>query len=230
MDVLFDDYTLSEGLTRQDVGITDASYTYAQFKNDVEEALVSKFGRSSVTRGNKAFDVHANSYRVDADVVACFEHRRYLRRAYGGYHYLSGTEFISDRGQRIVNWPHQHYENGVSKNRATSTRFKSIVRVMKRLRNEMDEEAGISAAKPIPSYLIECLVWNTPNSMFGHYRYKDDVRSVIIHLYNETLDDESCREWGDVSELKYLFRGGQPWTRQQANDFLLAAWRYVGFE
>lgn len=229
MDVLFDDYSMSNGLTRQDVGITDVGYTYGQFKNEVEAALVSKFGRPSVTRGNKAFDVHANSYRVDADVVACFEHRRYLRGAYGGFYYLSGTEFISDMGQRIINWPHQHYDNGVSKNRATGTRFKSIVRVIKRLRNEMDEN-GMAAARPISSYLIECAVYNVPNNTFGHYLYKDDVRDAIIHLYNQTLSDEGCRGWIEVNDLKYLFGPHQSWTRQQVNEFVLAAWRYVGFE
>ena len=53
-------------------------YSYADFKNDVEAALKSYFGAGSVTRGNKAFDVHANTYRVDADVVPCLEHRRLM--------------------------------------------------------------------------------------------------------------------------------------------------------
>lgn len=111
----------------------------------------------------------------------------------------------------------------------TSTRFKSIVRVIKRLRNEMDE-AGIIATSPIPSYLIECVVYNAPNNRFGHYQYKDDVRSVITYLYNQTLNDEDCREWREVNYLKYLFGAHQAWTRQQVNDFVLAAWRYAGFE
>src|SRR2546426_7366713 len=44
-------------------------YTYDQYKRDVEEALVNYFGRSAVVGRNKAFDVHENTYRVDADVV-----------------------------------------------------------------------------------------------------------------------------------------------------------------
>ena len=35
---------------------------------------------------------------------------------------------------------------------------------------------------------------------------------------------------GEVNELKYLFRSGQPWTRQQAYGFVAAAWNYIGFE
>ena len=228
-DVFF--YDLPEGKTKDAFQIYDAGYTYQEFKNDVESALINKFGRKEVSRGNKAFDIHANSYRVDADVVPCFEHRRYTgQQNYDGTFYcLSGTEFRPDNGGQAINWPHQHYENWVGKNEVTGNRFKYITRVLKRLRNEMAEN-GIAAAKPIPSYLIECLVWNAPNEGFGHDTYTADVRYVLAHIFNETIDDAKCSEWGEVNELKYLFRGNQPWTRQQAHNFLSAAWDYIGFE
>jgi predicted nucleotidyltransferase len=70
----FPDYSMSEGLSDSVLGYSNArAYPYAEFKNDVEAALVSCFGSGSVKRGKKAFDVHANAYRIDADVVACFE-------------------------------------------------------------------------------------------------------------------------------------------------------------
>src|ERR1041385_6263941 len=71
-DSFFFDLSQSGGLDRQDVGIWPASYLYDDFKNHVEEALCAKFGRQSVVRGNKAFDVKENTYRIAADVVACF--------------------------------------------------------------------------------------------------------------------------------------------------------------
>src|SRR2546427_9367803 len=40
---------------------------------------------------------------------------------------------------------------------------------------------------------------------------------------------EACQAWREVNEMKCLFRAGQPWTRSDANAFLLAAWGYVGF-
>jgi hypothetical protein len=227
-DVFFYDFSMADGFSRNDVDFPEATDSYTQFKDEVESALVAKFG--AVTRGNKAFDVHENTYRVDADVVACFEHRRYTRRSYDGrYVYLSGIEFRPDLGGRVINWPRQHYENGVAKNHATGGRFKHIARVLKRLRNDM-EDAGIAAAKPIPSYLIECLVWNVPNKGFGHETYTDDVRYALGHTFNETRSDDTCAEWGEVNEFKYLFRLSQPWTRTQAHAFLDAAWSYIGFE
>ncbi len=100
---------------------------------------------------------------------------------------------------------------------------------MKRLRNHMADN-GIAAAKPIPSYLIECLIWNVPNSGFGHSTYTADVRAALRHTFNETIKQETCNDWGEVNELKYLFRGGRAWTRAQAHAFISAAWDYVGFE
>jgi len=226
-DVFYSNFTFANGFSKADAGIVDSTYSYAQFKNDVERALVAKFDRSTIRRGNKAFDVHANTYRVDADVVPCLEHRRYTRRdSSGEYQYISGAEFWSDNGERIINWPHQHYENGVAKNTATGSRFKFIVRGLKRLRNEMADN-GIATAKPIPSYLIECLVWNAPNRTFGHQEYVTDVAKVLEYTIESTATLGNCSEWGEVNELKYLFRGAQPWTLQQAHDFLDSAWDYI---
>lgn len=56
-----------DGTTRETFGFSASDYRYAQFKNEVEEALVTYFGRAAVTRGNKAFDIHETSYHVEAD-------------------------------------------------------------------------------------------------------------------------------------------------------------------
>jgi predicted nucleotidyltransferase len=227
-NTFFPDYALSEGLNNAVLGFSDAQYRYADFKNDVQAALRSYFGAGSITRGTKAFDVHENTYRLDADVVPCFEHRRFMGTLQSNW-CISGTEFLPDNGGRIINWPRQNYRNGVDKNDATGRRFKAIVRILKRLRNEMAAN-GYTVAEPIPSYLIECLVWNVPNDGFGHDQYRADVRYALAHLWNQTRADNTCSEWGEINELKYLFRASQPWNRDQVNGFLHAAWNYIGFE
>lgn len=204
-----------------------ATYVYATFKNELEEALVAHFGRDSVKRSPKAFDIKENSYRVEADVVAFFEHRRYTSE----YHYHSGVEMRPDDANpfRIINWPEQHYENGVDKNTMSYRRFKRVVRILKNLSNEMDEK-GIESAKKTPSFLVECLVWNTPNEHLALSTYRATIRATLAHLFNQTLNDEDCSGWGEVSELKYLFRGTQPWARASAHQFISDAWDYIGFE
>ena len=220
--IFYADYP--KGTSRETFGYTAGGYTYKQFKNEVEEALVEKFGRNTVTRGNKAFDIKANSYRVEADIAPFMQHRRI--KTDGSY--TQGVQLFSDSGQKVINWPEQHYNNGVSKNDNCSKRYKRLVRILKKIKNEM-EENNISKAKDIPGFLCECLIWNVPNNQFGNNLYSQDLRAALIFLYNE-LDKSESDKWGEVSELKYLFKGPQKWTKEQARNFILATWQYVGYK
>lgn len=204
-----------------------ATYDYQQFRNELENALVSRFGRAYVQRGDKAFNIRENTYRVEADVVAFFEHRRYNTSTNVDY----GVQMLPDKRPpySIINWPGQHYTNGENKNTRTGRKYKRTVRIIKSLSNEMSDK-GINSAKQMPSFLIECLAWNTPDNLFMDSSYKTIVKNVLVHLYDKTKSQESCNEWGEVSELKYLFRSSQPWTREQAKAFVVDAWNYVGYQ
>lgn len=222
-----------KGMTASDFGNIDGDYNYGDFKNEVEKALVAYFGKDAITRGNKAFDLHENSYRVDADVVPTFEHRRYSKDG----SYICGVQLYPDSGGKIINWPEklfdntswpsQHYENGVAKNTNTGRRYKGVVRILKKLRNRMADE-GIAEANPIPGFLIECLVWNSPSSGFIGESWEDDTRNCITHVWSSTKTAEECNDWGEVSEYKYLFRGSPDSKRQEAHSFINAAWDYIG--
>lgn len=217
-------FDLPPNTTAADFNITTpARYSFDDFKNHVEVALVAKFGRANVARGKKAFDIHENRYRVSADAVPTFEYRRY----HTDKSHLKGTSFIADTAGRIVNWPDQNYANGVAKNDRTGRRFKSVARILKYLRNEMKEEQ-IASAAGVSSFLLESLAWNVPDAGFGHDTLFADVQYAIAHLFNETIKDNTCSEWGEINELKYLFRDSQPWTRAGAHQFLQDAWTYIG--
>lgn len=213
------------GVDHKTFGNEPATYLYSQFKDEVGEALRSYFGAAAVTRGNKAFDVRETTYHVEADVAPFFEHQRYGTSGLNA----SGVELRPDSNpaERIINWPEQHYTNGNAKNDRTQRSYRALVRILKSLRNEMDEN-GVAAAGPIIGFLSECLIWNVPDEHFRHNTHTEDLRAALGVLYTATTSDEACQEWGEVSELKYLFRPAQKWTRQQANDFILAAWKYVG--
>ena len=229
-DLTFADYTKAEAQ------ITDAHYKYTEFKNEVQAALVRKFGKDGVKRGDKAFEVHENSYRVDADVVAAFAHRRYQKKTYNAFlgayitHYTEpfGVQFFSDSGKSIVNWPEQHYNNGVEKNKRTGYRFKSVVRAIKNLRNEM-EAKGNPAAKPASSYLLECMIYNVSDIVFTGDSYRDMVRNCLVESYNATKTQDGCKGHVEVNGMKWLFHATQPWTREEVQRFLLAAWNYAEF-
>ena len=220
-----------KGTTGETFGHVDGSLSFADFKTMVQKALKDYFGKTGVTRGNKAFDVHANTYRIDADVVPTFEHRRYTGRKNtdGSHHYLSGVAFDPDSGSRVINWPEQTYDNGVERNTATGRKYKRVIRILKRLRDKMQDE-DVAIAKKTPSFLIECLAWNADIDAFKKDTYTAIVRHLLADLWNRTRKDDDCSEWGEVNELKYLFRPAQPWTCQEANEFLQAAWDYIGYQ
>jgi hypothetical protein len=227
-DVFYTDYSHTKGLNDAVLGFTDAPYHYATFKNDVESALVSYFGRPAVCRGKKAFDIRENTYRVDADVVPCFEHRLYSGDQ-SSYFHLAGTQLFPDNGGKIINWPKQNYDNGIAKNDRTGQKFKAVTRIMKNLCFELMEN-GDKVAEKIPSYLIECLAWNVPDPDLTNGILRQSVGAAIAYLWRETRVATSCDKWTEVNGIKYLFHPSQPWRREDVNAFLVTAWNFIGFK
>ena len=225
-------YFLPEGTTEETFGLDPASYKYTQFKDELVEALVVHFEGGAVRRGNKAIDVRENSYHVEADVAPFFGYRHYYKNGT----YRCGVALLPDKGRRIHNYPEilldcwpeipQHFENGASKNQKTDRSYKGVVRILKKLRNEMDE-AFIPVAKPIPGFLIECMVWNAPNKCFKGNTWDPKVQEVLIHLSASIKDAAICENLKEVNNIKFLFHSTQPWKRQEAYDFLEAAWNYA---
>lgn len=210
-----------KGIDEATYGHDSATYHYSDFRKDLGDALKSYFGVGAVSDGKKAFDVHETSYHVEADVVPLFEHRRYHKS--GGY--IEGVALLPKLGGWIYNWPDQHYENGVTKNTATGRRYKGGVRILKALRNEMDE-AGSAEARAVSGFFVECLVWNAPNWTFEHDTWDERIQSVLRFLWQNTNESEKCKEWGEVSELKYLFWSDE--RRVNAFKFIDKAWDHVG--
>ena len=220
-------YHLPPGISAQDAGIVPATYKFGNYKNDVERALVNRFGRPNVRRGNKAFDVNESSRRVDADAAPCFAYRLYLTGWAGGLQYHEGTALVADdTGRLITGFPRQQYDNGVAKNEATDRRFKRAVRIVKKLCHEM-EDAGVASAGTMASFLIESLVWNAPDHLFGPPSLRDMTQGVIAHLWENTRADATCDAWTEENGIKLLFHGSQSWARARANQFLYDAWNYV---
>lgn len=176
-DTIF--YDLPVGMFPANFNLTDVTYPYSQFKNEVSAALSSYFTQAHVVRGNKAIDIKENTYRLAADVVPCFVYKDFTPNGM----FREGVGFVSDASLRIINWPDQNYANGVTKNTATGQRFKAMVRILKRLCYAMKDE-NIPAAGPIPSFLVECLVYYVPDETFQLDPYASaEVFVRTSHIY-----------------------------------------------
>lgn len=99
-------FDLPPNKSREDLGLNSpSSYSFSEFKNDVENALVSKFGRNEVIRDDKCLTVKGNSYRIITDVVPTWNYRRYDENG----NYVLGAKFFPDTSSiGLKNFPKQH--------------------------------------------------------------------------------------------------------------------------
>jgi len=83
----------------------------------------------------------------------------------------------------------------------------------------------------MPSFFLECLVWNVlPNAHFQKSTYADATRAAIATVWNEMREAEKANNYAEVSDLKWLFKGSPNRTHQQAKDFMQHAWDFIGYE
>lgn len=217
-------FTLPSSKTEADYGIRLSDILkFSDYKNLVEQALVDAFGRNFVKRENKCIRILSTQTRGECDVVPTFSLKRYNEN---GSH-ISGVRFLTDNGDSVDGYPKQHTANAIQKNKDTARRFKRLTRIFKRVRHKMIEDR-VSFPAGITSFLIECLIWNVPNSIFNDAKsWTQMIRESIIYLYNQTKEEATCSQWGEVSELLYLFRGKRKWTVKDVNQFTIDIWNYL---
>lgn len=221
-------YDLPSGKTGEDYNFLPGTVEFNRYRDLVKEALQDKFGWQYVTDGNKSLKVRENTYHVRADVVPAFQYRNYkYNNSYDSWNYVEGTKLYSKENKEVINYPKVHIEHGKSKNLRTSYKYKKLIRIMKHIKNEM-VDVGITDGDKITSFLIECLIWNTPDSVIiGYNTWTETVKQAIIYLYNAIKDGKHV-EWGEVSEMLYLFRG-RKWDDQDVKQWLYDAWNYLEY-
>jgi predicted nucleotidyltransferase len=197
------------------------SITFSDFKSNIYRMLVAEFGAGMVERKNKCLFIKANESRVNADVVPCFIHKRLATATISQ---AEGIQFISDNGLQVSSFPEQHYENGVLKNTATNQNFKSVVRILKNIRDMMEESRSIIAGS-MPSFFLECLIWNATNNKF-YGSYTEITKNIITQVWNDVRNPQIANDYAEISDLLWLFRGGQR-NPKDAENFMLSAWNYL---
>lgn len=128
------------------------------FKTKIYSALYRKFG-SDVIRKNKSINVKGNTYRKSIDVVPAFSVSANLE---------DGIQFLTDKGEKIINYPLKQIKNENLKNSQTKYMFKKYVRILKNIKEDM-EESYVQSAKEVGSFQVESLLWNLDDNVFTKY-------------------------------------------------------------
>jgi len=197
-------------------------WTPTKLRTELAAALRAKFGSDVDTSGTTAIQVHSSSARVEADVVPCFEYHYYFSET----SYREGAKSFRTDGSTLVNYSALQLKCGREKNNRTNQAYKKTVRILKRLENAMVSEGS---HVEVPSFLVECLVYNCSDDVFRRATWTDVVEGVLGQIFEYTNAAEPDNDrWVEVNEAKYLFSNAQKWTRQQARDFAVAGWNYLG--
>lgn len=200
----------------------DATYNWTKFQEDVLLRLSKYFGSENVRVGKKSIKLTGNSSRLPADVTVSMGYRKYSRLVNNyDYKYVEGMIFyVPNENRWVVNFPKVHYENGIDKNSVTKTNgwFKPTVRILKNIRSYLVENRLLDK-KTAPSYFIECLTYNIPNSSFGK-NYMSTLLELLKFLLSESkrnnMSDFLCQN----EQMKLFGTSPEQWNEKDCFEFI----------
>lgn len=208
-------------------GKYEGLWTPALWRSEVANALVNAFGSKSIdTSGKIAINICAAAgSRPGADVVPSFLYYRYGDAARTSP--KQGSCVFSTSGTKIVNWPDQQLTNGRTKNNNTNQRYKNYVRALKNAENILVRAGTISE---LPSYFMECLGYNVPDSTLCTGSLDKGFQETLRWLWLRLEDGSAYQDWVEPNWCKYLFRGTQKWSVDDAKALVLKTWNYLGYK
>lgn len=215
------------GIVESKYGFTDGTFSVLELKDEVEKALKTHFGYQGVERHDKSIKVVGNTYRVDADVVPAYRYRDYSKDYnYDVENYVGGIEIRPDSGGRIINFPEQHIKMGIAKNKETKYNFKKCVRIIKNMREDM-ENSGYKISSKISSFGLESLLWNVDIAAYTRYS------SVLKYTFDEVIsflksDFSNYSSYKEVNGIKQLFPDNT--TQIDYQDFITDLHNYYEYD
>lgn len=200
----------------------NSGYGWAEFRKVVLSSLCEYYGKENIEEGKKAIKVKTSYLR--ADVIACVRYRHYDLVIVNPNRYVEGITFWAlPESRQVVNFPNQHYCNGMEKNKSTKNNYKPTVRTFKNARSRLVEK-GFLLQTDAPSYFIECLLYNVPDNL-----YLDPLRerfaNIIRNLYGILSNTSKHTNFLCQNRIVHLF-GNTPeqWSVVDAIKFLETLW------
>jgi hypothetical protein len=205
----------SDQLAAYQRSFSPATYTFEEFKRGVITRLTNAFGATAVLPGNKAIKIQPNGSRRSADVVVCYEHRRYSRYiSQYDQEYVSGIIFPTSSSGNVINYPTKHSDNCSAHHQATNCWFKPMVRIVKNMRSRLVNDGKITRDLA-PSYYIEGMLFNVPKEKFGG-SYSATFVNCLNWLLQADRSKLVCANW----EYYLLGNSNVQWTTEQYERFL----------
>ena len=186
----------------------DGSHRFAlerwqSFRDHALKAMRARFG-NAVKSGRKTLKLPKGKIPADADLVITLSHREGI-----GF-------YLPDEVRWVVSFPEQHHQRGLKKEQATDKQFKRTIRMFKAARNRLVEKGSLTK-DDAPSYFIECLLYNVPDTLFAP-KLAPTYVAILDWLKTANLEDFQCQ-----NGLASVFgRQREQWTVKKARAFVKA--------
>lgn len=191
--------------SNKDYGFTNATNNI-NIKDIIIKGFIEYFGKELVERHDKCINIKATRDWNKIDIVPAMQYRDYTK----DYHknienYIEGTLIKTDKGEEIINFPFHHINNSKQKHYNTQRRYRKLVRIMKYLMYDMQNE-NIAEAKDISSFGVESLMFNITNDYYLSYNYMglgtqfNWLIDILIHMLSNNYHN-----WVEANGIKPLF-------------------------
>lgn len=174
------------------------------FRDEALKALRVKFG-SAAESGRKTLKVpKGRMIPADADLVVTVSH-------------MEGIGFyLPDEQRWVVSFPQQHHSRGLKKEKAANYRFKRTIRMFKAARHRLVAKK-VLAKDVAPSYFIECLLYNVPDSLFKP-KLAPTYTGILDWLGTARRKDFKCQN----GQVELFGSGREQWSQKKARAFIKA--------
>ena len=173
------------------------------FRRHALRAMRARFG-DEASSGRKTLKIRKGTLQTDADLVVTLRYR-------GGIAF-----YLSDERRWVVSYPQQHHDRGLKKEKATNMRFKRTIRMFKAARNRLVEKKMLTK-DDAPSYLIECLLYNVPDTQFKP-KLAPTYMGIADWLKKAQLENFECQN----GKVDMFGPGREQWSVKKARAFVRA--------
>ena len=194
---------LSGQQLQEDASHQGAYQRWKSFRDHALKAMGARFGRAA-NSGRKTLKVPKGKIPADADLVVTL-------RCKGGLAF-----YLPDERRWVVSFPQQHHDQGQKKEEATNYRFKRTIRMFKAARNRLVGKKMLTK-DDAPSYFIECLIFNVPDSLFAP-RLAPTYTGIVDWLRTAKLQGFKCQN----GQVDLFGPGREQWSQKRARVFVKA--------
>jgi hypothetical protein len=202
--------------------------TYADVAAWLRREIVSELGRefgilNVDASGKKAIKVNGvPGTRAPVDVVPCFRLHYVLWDTNSQRYWTIPGVAILDRDLHwTFSYPDQHHRRGIDKRANTQLRFKKIVRILKRLRDEL-VGTGALAPREVSSFLVESLAHGVEDHYFTveqDDRY-DRLMRIVLRMRTQLYDGQWQSAAMEINGINLLFLATDPARLASAKKFV----------